>query len=109
MSGIRVTKFTYNPRVEGVIARSPAVARAVEATANAIRDQARENAPVRTGALRDSIETVTGVDERGAFARVVVRDFKGGWLEFGTERTRAQPYLRPAADAVVGPRFEGRS
>jgi myo-inositol catabolism protein IolC len=54
--------------------------------------------------LANSLEAVAGVVEGQATGRVLAKDFKGHWLEFGTGRPggRAQPYLRPAMEAATG-------
>lgn len=78
--------------------RSGEVHALVGALGEAVVDRAKEIAPKRTGHLADSIE---GHWEGGVF-RVTAHDFKGGWLEFGTARTPAEPYLGPAAVLVVG-------
>lgn len=69
-----------------------------------IRDQARANAPVRTGKLKRNIEQEVEVAER---ERVVVRigttkdAFYGHLVEFGTSSTSGRPFLRPALDEKV--------
>lgn len=44
----------------------------------------------------EPIEVEMTEDHRGRVARVVNRDWKGIFLEFGTVRSRAHPALRPA-------------
>lgn len=53
---------------------------------------ARTLAPVATGQLRDSIENTAG--------HVVATVPYAGFVEYGTEDTDAQPFMRPAADEV---------
>ncbi|MFF4467964.1 HK97-gp10 family putative phage morphogenesis protein [Streptomyces sp. NPDC001599] len=55
----------------------------------AIAEDARRLAPVKTGHLRSSI--------RAEKDRVVADADYSGAVEMGTEHQRAQPYLRPAA------------
>ena len=62
--------------------------------ADIIEKRSKQIVPVRTGFLRDSI-------------RKIVKKFKaiigptaiyGGWVEYGTWKMNAQPYMRPALD-----------
>ena len=67
---------------------------AVMAAADAVADDARTQAPVLTGALRDSITVQTDepdvvVDARADYA---------GYVEFGTSDAPAQPFLGPAVE-----------
>lgn len=68
---------------------------------NDIRAGAANRAPVDTGALRNSI--TTQVSRSGTVIRGEVGPTAsyGAYVENGTSRMRAQPYLRPATDAVV--------
>lgn len=76
--------------------------RQVRALANKVRNDARELAPRQTGALRRSIRVwnyydpaTQMVEYRVGWDRSIA--FYGWMVEAGTERTRAQPHLRPAA------------
>lgn len=67
-------------------------------SAERIKDRARALAPVDTGKLRDSIKVekvATGKYEVGPGDEVDYALF----VELGTSRTRAQPYMRPAIEA----------
>ena len=58
-----------------------------------IADKARQIVPVRTGYLKSTIYSKVKGNwniEVGAYAPY------GGYVEYGTSRQRAQPYLRPA-------------
>lgn len=62
---------------------------ATGAIAEGVAEAARARVPVLTGETRESIAVVPeGVQAAGA-AR---------WLEFGTYRMAAEPFMRPAAD-----------
>jgi HK97 gp10 family phage protein len=70
------------------------VDRKIKALGARIAGRAQENAPVRSGDLRRSIH-----DDANApplVARVVVGVPYGVFVEFGTSRNRARPFLRPA-------------
>jgi len=75
------------PQVDGLIA---------EAASQAIQTQAQANAPVRTGFLRSSItRLVSG-------GRFVVSALAGyaGYVEYGTSRSAARPFMTPAAESA---------
>lgn len=66
-------------------------------------EQAKRNAPVKTGAVRDHIQLITRHTEHAATAVVEVADSgRGGqqheavFAEFGTAREAAKPFMRPA-------------
>lgn len=69
-------------------------AQVIRKTARAIEADAKAMAPVDTGYLRSSISTTfTGVS-----AEVGPTAHYGIYVELGTSRMAAQPYLFPAAD-----------
>lgn len=78
-----------------------AQARAAERTGAWAAEEARRLAPVDTGELRDSISfqvrrTAT------SFAIVVLAGADHAlYVELGTSRSHAQPYLRPVLDRIV--------
>ena len=101
-TGVTVTvRFNALPGLGGRI-RS-AGARHAEATADAIAADARARAPVRTGQLRASISRAGS----GAEARVVARAPHAGYVEYGTARMPARPYLWPAVEAARAGYVEG--
>ena len=56
-------------------------------------------APVDTGNLRNSIGTDLDGDEMGGVVGPTAH--YGGYVEFGTSKMGAQPYMNPAADKVI--------
>lgn len=68
---------------------------------NDIQTGAQNRAPVDTGTLRNSISTE--LQRGGGTLRGEVGPTAnyGAYVENGTSRMRAQPYLRPATDAVL--------
>lgn len=66
-----------------------------------IRGRAQSLAPVDTGALKNSISVSDS--RQGATLRSEIGPTVsyGNLVERGTSRMRAQPYLRPATDAVL--------
>lgn len=70
--------------------------------ANVVRDEARAKAPLDTGLLKRQIRTRERSEENGdmRFAVEVTRSaFYGRFLEYGTSKLAARPFLRPAAES----------
>lgn len=60
------------------------------------------NAPVLTGELARSIEMSLGEDEMGHPEVIVGTSIRyGGFVEYGTSKMAAEPYLRPALEEAV--------
>lgn len=59
-------------------------------------DLARRLVPVDTGYLKSTIRTEADAEE----GRLIADADYAGYVEFGTSRMAAQPYLRPAAELV---------
>lgn len=66
-------------------------------TAEFIKDRAQDLVPVDTGRLRDSIR-VTKVGSREYTVGPGDEVEYAEYVEFGTSRMAAQPYMRPAAE-----------
>lgn len=69
--------------------------------ANVVRDEARAKAPIDTGLLKRHIRTRERSEENGdlRFAVEITRSaFYGRFLEYGTSKMAAKPFLRPAAE-----------
>ena len=62
---------------------------------------AKQNAPVDTGRLRSSITWRLGRDSQGLLGIVGTNVQYAPYVEFGTARQAAQPYLRPALQAAT--------
>lgn len=103
--GEQALRAKLNAYAEGV---DPATVKNLDAVAELIRDHARTIVPVDTGSLRKSIRREKIVVQ-GKVKRISIR--AGGYVtnprsnrkvdyasyvEFGTSRMRAQPFLRPA-------------
>ena len=70
---------------------------AVDAAADAIVQKAQELVPVRTGFLKSTIQKVVA----GAAIRLVTALAPySQFVEFGTSRMAAQPFLRPALESL---------
>lgn len=70
--------------------------------ANVVRDEVRAKAPVKTGNLRRKIRTRERREDADGlrFAIEIPRSaFYGRFIEFGTSRIAAKPFMRPAAEA----------
>lgn len=68
--------------------------------ADEVMKRARQLAPYRTGNLRRSINVVD-INERDVKVTVAALASYSGWVEYGTSKMQAQPYLRPAILQVV--------
>lgn len=69
--------------------------------ANVVRDEIRATARVRTGNLKRNIRTRERSEQDGdmRFAvEVTRRAFYGRFLEYGTSKMSAKPFMRPAAE-----------
>lgn len=99
--------FHLDPHFETNFYRSPDVKRILEERTEAVAERARQLAPddpaTEGDDLHSMIEGEVVLEARGFVGRVTSKNFKGGWYEFGTSRQAARPYLRPAAEAEVGP------
>lgn len=78
-----------------------AQARAAMSKAGAdIEATAKNLAPVDTGNLRNSISRTETVTDAGMRIEIGPTAKYAGFVENGTSRARAQPYLRPAIERV---------
>ncbi len=90
--------YVVENRIPALIAAVEANARTtVKAHADKIASDARARAPVATGYLRSSIhaESVTA----GKEAQIIVGADYGPFVEYGTYKMAAQPFLNPALEA----------
>ena len=73
----------------------------VKTAAFAVEGYAKDIAPFDTGALRGSIKA-----ESKGIARAVIAPHKdyAAFLEYGTRKMKARPYMRPAAEKIA-PQF----
>lgn len=91
----RVTLNEFPKIIAGLEAKAEAIA---AKTAMDLEGHAKSRAPVDTGTLKNSIQA-TRIGK--AHWRVVVGVDYGMYVEWGTVRTRAQPYFQPAILAVT--------
>ncbi len=73
------------------------IEKALEESAEIIREEASNKAPRRTGRLKKGI-TVSKVKDSSIDIGPAKKDFYGRFLEFGTVKMSARPFLRPALD-----------
>lgn len=76
--------------------------KALRSTGYAVQNTARGLCPVDTGRLRSSIFSRPGQDSAGYFVDVGTNVEYAAFVEFGTSRSRAQPYLVPALAHATG-------
>jgi HK97 gp10 family phage protein len=93
-------------RIPQVIAEVEANAqRTVAKVADAIAEDARGHAPVRTGRLRSSIEG----RPKGKQADIAVDADYAAFVEFGTYKMAAKPFLTPAVSEHQDEFFDGKN
>ena len=92
MANISVTITSNRELIEQ--ASDEAIARALEAIGLQAEGYAKMKCPVDTGNLRNSITHTTDVDEKAAYIGSNVE--YAAYVEYGTQKTKAQPYLKPA-------------
>jgi len=93
---VRVVEDTVTPKLQAFVRNiEPDVERELDAIGSEMVDLARSLAPVRTGALRDSIYARASGFEM-EFGNAVEY---GAYVELGTYRMSPRPHIRPALDA----------
>lgn len=76
------------------------IAKDLERRAIKVEAAAKRLCPVDTGRLRSSVTHETGKDQQGPVARVGTNVEYGPFVELGTSRMTAKPFLRPALGAA---------
>lgn len=97
MSGVEVRQDNTDEFRDGLDA---ALTRALEKVGLVAEGYAKRLCPVDTGRLRNSITHV--LDPGGRAVQVGTNVEYGPYVELGTARQKAQPFLRPAAQDHVG-------
>ena len=93
------------PQAVQALTRTPDVKKQLRVVANEIRKEARRLAPRETGQLKRGMSVDNVLNGNGEVEYRVGWSpgaFYGSLIELGTEDTRAQPHLRPAAIKVAG-------
>lgn len=93
-AGVTIT----NNRLGALASRlRPQVSQIIRKAAFDVEARSKELVPVDTGALQNSIQS----EMTGDLSAVVAVGMEyAPYVEYGTSRSAAQPYLTPAADAV---------
>lgn len=98
----RIT-FQFNKRVLRDLAHGKEMGALMGAGADAVRDVAKELAPVRTGAYQAGIQSRVVKDPKAGFSgQVEATHFTSHFIEFGTVNQPARAPLRRALEAVFG-------
>lgn len=97
-------RFVPNRDAPRLLARTVDMRRFLAAIAEEAADDARRLAPVASGRLRDSIASAAQAGP-GGMEGLVGAGGDDAWywhfIEFGTSRRAAAPYLRPAATSAI--------
>lgn len=89
-------KFTDNSD-KVLEALHAAVLDALEKTGQFVQGEAQGRAPVDTGNLRDHIKYAVADDEQAVYIGTTAEEVPyAGYVELGTHKMRAQPFLKPA-------------
>lgn len=99
--------YVPNPDFEAEFLASDEALGLVSQLAQDAAPIAEQAAPKLSGDLADSVTAEAGMVDGVATGRVNAHDFKAAWKEFGTQREAAQPFLRPAMEAVTGQPVKG--
>lgn len=98
MAKLTIDDFAFSKSVEETTKRiDSACEKAVKDTCEDIQRMAKQFAPARSGKLRDSIKTKV----EGLKGEVYSDVSYAGYVENGTRKMRARPFLRPAYDACI--------
>lgn len=99
-SGVFVT-YIPNPMLEAEWELSGEAAAMMLDLGDRIMLLAARNAPYVTGTLARSIEAQLG-EENGHLTVLIGSELRyAGFVEYGTSKMAAEPYLRPALDEVM--------
>jgi len=97
MSDINIV---IKPKKRGIDEMEIAAEKFLENVAENIRSEARELVPVDTGLLRSSIDVYDGDDSSEKLIGSKTVNY-AIFVELGTVKMQAQPYLVPALDNIV--------
>lgn len=94
-------RFVADPFVERKLESWPGLIPHLEDRVQAAESVAFAIAPVETGKYKEGITSDVGYDERGkVLGRLLAKDWKSAWVEFGTEKAQAHAVLRRAMEAI---------
>lgn len=98
--------FKMDPHFIDELKRGTSMKDALQEVADDVKDNVQEIAKAEAydqGDYHDGIEAIAGPHENGEMAaRVIGKDFKTGWIEFGTERQSPRAPLRRGLEKRVG-------
>src|SRR4051812_35668671 len=94
-----IALMAYKPRPHAKRMTQQAIFEAVQEVFEIdIKTAAKQNSPVKTGTNKRSIDTEVTQTSKGVQAELFTQSGYGGYLEIGTSKMKARPYLIPAFD-----------
>ena len=100
----RISRFDFDEGFPRRLLASDQLDPLLEDLSGKVADHAQDTVRRRRNFLAESIEVEVGLDRDDIrTGRVNAHDFKAHWWEFGYRAyPGGDPYLRPAAEAIVG-------
>lgn len=95
-----MSNFVPNPAFPAYLRRSPEMGAFLLFVAEAVAEEAKSIAPVRTGDYRDGIEATVLETGAGFIGRVNANNFKSWWIEVGTGHPGPTPAFAPLGAAL---------
>lgn len=95
-----MAEVTYYVEAEHELVTGADAAKYLTKLSLTVERTAKRLAPVDTGRLRSSIGHTLVRDSEGLLALVGSRVAYAGYVEYGTRKMRARPYLRPALRSI---------
>lgn len=96
-------KYVFDKAAMELLFASPAgpMGKVLIRVGHRVTNKAKRLCPVDTGNLRSSINNELRSENGHLVVRVGTNVAYAPYVEFGTRRMRAQPFLRPALDSVL--------
>ena len=91
-------KLERNLQNMSAIAKRKFINNGIAKGSHLLRDEVKKRVPIRTGKLRSDIVAVTNKKNSGVYIKGKGSSSKANWLEYGTSKMPARPFIRTAYD-----------